>query len=66
MRPASDTVTALASKRNYPVHIDDSVLRHSVLAISAGVRVTQILLTPQDYIRATTATSGAIARQPVG
>jgi Cys-tRNA(Pro)/Cys-tRNA(Cys) deacylase len=58
-------VTALAGKKDYPVFIDDSVLRHPTIAISAGVRGTQILLTPQDYIAATKATPGAIARQSV-
>jgi Cys-tRNA(Pro)/Cys-tRNA(Cys) deacylase len=55
-------VTALACKKPYPVYIDDSVLRHPVIAVSAGVRGTQILLTPQDYIRSTMATPGAITR----
>jgi Cys-tRNA(Pro)/Cys-tRNA(Cys) deacylase len=55
-------VTALASKKDYPVYIDASVLQHSIIAVSAGSRGTQMLLTPQDYIRATAATSGTIAR----
>ena len=57
-------VTALASKRSYPVYLDDSALSHPVIAVSAGIRGTQILLAPQDYVRSTTATSGIIARQP--
>ena len=57
-------VTALAAKRNYPVYIDDSALSHPVIAVSAGIRGTQIVLAPQDYIRSTMATSGIIARQP--
>ena len=57
-------VTALASKRSYPVYLDGSALSHPVIAVSAGIRGTQILLAPQDYIRSTTATSGIIARQP--
>ena len=56
-------VTALAAKRNYPVYIDDSALSHPVIAVSAGIRGTQILLAPQDYIRSTKATSGKIGRQ---
>ncbi len=55
-------VTALAGKRNYLVYLDDSALRYPVIAVSAGVRGTQILLGPQDYVRATAATTGAIAR----
>jgi Cys-tRNA(Pro)/Cys-tRNA(Cys) deacylase len=55
-------VTALASKRDYPVYVDASVLQHPVIAVSAGVRGTQMLLDPQDYIRATAATTGIITR----
>ena len=56
-------VTALAAKKNYPVYLDESALRHSVMAVSAGVRGTQILLAPGDYVRSTMASSGIIARQ---
>jgi Cys-tRNA(Pro)/Cys-tRNA(Cys) deacylase len=58
-------VTALAGKKNYPVYIHDSALSYPILAVSAGVRGTQIVLAPQDYIRSTQATSGGIARKPV-
>ena len=37
-------VTALAPKKNYPVYIDGSALSHPVIAVSAGIRETQILL----------------------
>ncbi len=55
-------VTALAAKRNYPVYLDDSALNHPVIAVSAGIRGTQILLAPNEYLRSTTATPGPIAR----
>lgn len=55
-------VTALACKKSYPVYLDESALRHSVMAVSAGVRGTQILLAPPDYVRSTTATLGALVR----
>ncbi len=54
-------VTALACKKNYPVYLDVSALQHPVFAVSAGVRGTQILLAPQDYIRATAALTGDIS-----
>ena len=59
-------VTALAAKRRYPVYLDSSALRHSIMAVSAGMRGMQILLAPQDYVRATTATCGVIARAAAG
>lgn len=55
-------VTALACKKPYPVYLDESALLHEVISISAGVRGTQIFLAPQDYIRATSAKLGALAR----
>jgi Cys-tRNA(Pro)/Cys-tRNA(Cys) deacylase len=55
-------VTALACKKNYPVYLDESAGLYKVISISAGVRGTQILLAPKDYIKATGAISGAIAR----
>jgi Cys-tRNA(Pro)/Cys-tRNA(Cys) deacylase len=56
-------VTALACKKHYPTYIDASALDYPLISVSAGVRGTQILLAPQDYIRATSATSGTIARK---
>lgn len=57
-------VTALAAKRDYPVFVDEQVLLCDVISISAGVRGKQILLRPDDYIRATKATMGAVTREP--
>src|SRR6478609_6705238 len=37
-------VTALASKKDYPVIVDKSALLFETISISAGVRGTQILL----------------------
>jgi Cys-tRNA(Pro)/Cys-tRNA(Cys) deacylase len=55
-------VTALACKKPCPVFLDETALLHEVISISAGVRGTQILLAPADYIRATGATPGALSR----
>ena len=54
-------VTALGAKRDYPVFVDESALLFDVISISAGVRGTQILVAPQDYVRVTGATLGEIA-----
>ena len=56
-------VTALAAKKEYPVYIDETAELFDLISISAGVRGTQILLAPADYIRAVHATVGAIARE---
>jgi Cys-tRNA(Pro)/Cys-tRNA(Cys) deacylase len=55
-------VTALGCKKAYPVHIDETATLFDVIAVSAGVRGTQVVLAPDDYIRATAATVGAIQK----
>lgn len=54
-------VTTLGGKKDYPVFVDETIELFDVVAVSAGVRGTQILLAPADYLRATGATVGAIA-----
>jgi Cys-tRNA(Pro)/Cys-tRNA(Cys) deacylase len=55
-------VTALACKKDYPVYVDETIELFDVVSISAGMRGVQILLAPADYLRATAATIGPIAR----
>ncbi len=54
-------VTALACKKNYPVYIDETAILFDQISVSAGVRGMQILLHPDDYIKAVKATAGDIA-----
>ena len=54
-------VTALACKRHYPTYVDEWIEAHDHIAVSAGMRGAMLWLTPQDYIKATQATVGAIA-----
>jgi Cys-tRNA(Pro)/Cys-tRNA(Cys) deacylase len=54
-------VTALAAKREFPVYLDETAILYDVISISAGVRGTQILLKPDDYVRVTRATMVEIA-----
>ena len=55
-------VTALACKKHYPVFADQQIESHERIAVSAGIRGAQLVLSPQDYLRATGATVGPIAR----
>ena len=55
-------VTALAAKKPYPVFADETIELFDVISVSAGMRGAQLLLSPADYIRATNARLGAIAR----
>ncbi len=56
-------VTALGMKKDYPVFVDETMEIWDEVSVSAGVRGTQIVLSPADYLRATSATVGEIARQ---
>ena len=55
-------VTAIGAKKDYPAYIDETVHLFDVISISAGVRGTQILIAPGDYIRAVNGVIGAISR----
>ena len=55
-------VTALAGKRNYPVYVDETIILFDQVSVSAGIRGTQIILAPGDYVRATNGTTGEIAK----
>jgi Cys-tRNA(Pro)/Cys-tRNA(Cys) deacylase len=59
-------VTALACKKDYPVYADETIELFDVISISAGQRGLQIILSPADYLRATKAKVGAIAREKPG
>lgn len=55
-------VTAMAGKKDYPVFVDETAILFDRISVSAGVRGTQILLNPDDYLRVVSGTTGAIAR----
>jgi Cys-tRNA(Pro)/Cys-tRNA(Cys) deacylase len=58
-------VTALAAKREFPVFLDEMAEIFDLISISAGVRGTQILISPTDYVRAVDAKVAAIAVEKV-
>ena len=45
-------VTALACTKDYPVFVDEHIRTQERIAVSAGVRGTQMLLSLADYLRA--------------
>lgn len=55
-------VTALACKKPYPVYLDETAQLFDVISISAGMRGLQILIAPDDYIRAVDAEVAPIAK----
>ncbi len=46
----------LGAKKDYPVYIDSHALNHEKISISAGMRGMQLILSPQDLIKAANAT----------
>ena len=46
----------LGAKKDYPVYIDSHALNHEKISISAGVRGMQLVLSPNDLVKATNAT----------
>ena len=56
-------VTALAAKKPYPVFADETIELFDVISISSGMRGAQLILAPADYLRATNAKVGPIAKE---
>lgn len=59
-------VTALAGKKDYAVYADEQIQLFDMIAVSAGMRGKQMILAPDDYLRATKATVGPISRSGEG
>ena len=56
-------VTVLGARKDFPVYADETMELWDVISVSAGVRGTQILLAPADYLHITRALIGNIAHQ---
>ncbi len=59
-------VTALAAKKEYPVFLDQVALAFPQIAVSAGMRGQQLVLSPADYARAVKASVASISRPKAG
>lgn len=55
-------VTAIGGKKEYPVFVEETVELFDVISVSAGVRGTQILLAPADYLKVIKGKVGPISR----
>ena len=55
-------VTVLGAKKEYPSYLDETALAFDQIAVSAGVRGTQILLSGADYARAVRAKTGPLTK----
>jgi len=45
-------ITLFGARKPYPVYIDETVILFDRISVSAGSRGTQLILSPDDYLRA--------------
>jgi Cys-tRNA(Pro)/Cys-tRNA(Cys) deacylase len=45
-------VTLFGARKPYPVYIDETAVLFDRISVSAGARGTQLILSPEDYLRA--------------
>jgi Cys-tRNA(Pro)/Cys-tRNA(Cys) deacylase len=55
-------VTVFGARKRYPVYADETIGLFDIISVSAGIRGTQVLLAPADYLRAAEAHVGAIGK----
>jgi len=54
-------VTIFGAKKAYPVYVDETAILFEKISVSAGTRGTQVILTPDDYLRAAAAVGVPVA-----
>ena len=54
-------VTVPGAKKAFRVFVDETMELHDSISVSAGIRGMQLIVKPDDYLRITEATAGAIA-----
>ncbi|BAZ43428.1 hypothetical protein NIES4102_04280 [Chondrocystis sp. NIES-4102] len=54
-------VTAIASKKDYPVYVDEIIEVFEQITVSAGIRGTLIMLSPQAYLEVVKGITGSIS-----
>jgi len=55
-------VTVFGAKKPYPVFVDETVILFDKISVSAGARGTQLILSPDDYLRAAEATTADLTK----
>ncbi len=55
-------VTVFGAKKTYPTFADETTELFDLISVSAGVRGTQILLAPADYLRASSASLAQLTK----
>ena len=55
-------VTVFGAKKAYPVFVDETAILFDRISVSAGARGTQLILSPDDYIRAAEAQTAGLTK----
>jgi len=55
-------VTVFGAKKPYPVFVDETVILFDQISVSAGTRGTQLILAPDDYLRAAEAATADLTK----
>jgi len=53
-------VTVFGAKKAFPVYVDETAILFDKISVSAGTRGTQLILSPEDYLRAARALDVAV------
>jgi Cys-tRNA(Pro)/Cys-tRNA(Cys) deacylase len=53
-------VTIFGAKKAYPVFVDETAILFDKISVSAGTRGTQLILSPDDYLRAAQTLEGGV------
>ena len=56
--------TVFGAKKPFPVYVDETVILFDQISVSAGARGAQLLLTPEDYLRAAEAQTADLTKAP--
>jgi Cys-tRNA(Pro)/Cys-tRNA(Cys) deacylase len=55
-------VTVFGAKKSYPVFVDETAILFDRISVSAGARGTQLILAPDDYLRAAEAQTADLTK----
>ena len=55
-------VTVFGAKKSYPVFVDETAILFDQISVSAGARGTQLILSPDDYLRAAEAQTADLTK----
>src|SRR6266700_3063872 len=54
-------VTVFGAKKAYPIFVDETAILFDRISVSAGTRGTQLILSPEDYLKAAEAVGEPVA-----